>query len=290
MRRGIAGLGVLLGLITAAPAAAAALSAGALPEGPPGTFLIFMAAPGETNDLQLNLRLTDARLHARDWDAPLTSSAPGCEPDRELGDAFLCALDGIAGLFGDLGDGDDTWGAPGNYPLALVADGGAGNDTLLPGEGPHTYDGGAGNDGIGGGPVADALTGGPGQDRITAYAGDDRATGGGGDDDLTGMQGNDRLSGGGGQDEIWGDGQEPGGYAGRDVLRGGAGDDTLDGGPGRDLLYGGPGRDRLVAADVLASDRTDGRDVVNCGPGRDDAAIVDRRDTVRGCERVRYVE
>jgi len=95
------------------------------------------------------------------------------------------------------------------------------------------------------------------------------------------------------------------GLAGNDVLRGRGGDDCLSGGPGRDRLIGGPGADRLDGG--RGADRLDGgagtnrydagpghdvvrarnrrRELVNCGSGRD-RARVDRRDRVRGCERV----
>jgi Tol biopolymer transport system component len=64
----------------------------------------------------------------------------------------------------------------------------------------------------------------------------------------------------------------------RDLVHGFAGDDTIEGRAGDDALFGGPGADRLLARDGL-------RDSVDCGPGRD-LAVVDRRDVVRGCERV----
>ena len=62
------------------------------------------------------------------------------------------------------------------------------------------------------------------------------------------------------------------------MLRGLGGDDLLVGGPGRDKLYGGTANDRLFARDGQP-------DVVDCGPGRD-SATIDRKDAVKGCERV----
>lgn len=102
-----------------------------------------------------------------------------------------------------------------------------------------------------------------GDDCVLAGAGDDIVNGGRGRDKLKGQRGADRLRGGPGADRIYGNG-------GRDVLNGGA---------GRDVLLGGLDRDLIRAADGT-------RDVVICGPGRD-RAIVDRRDRVRGCERIR---
>jgi hypothetical protein len=69
------------------------------------------------------------------------------------------------------------------------------------------------------------------------------------------------------------------GTALRDLVYGFAGDDTIEGRGGDDALFGGPGADRLLAWDGR-------RDTVDCGPGRDQA-VVDRRDVIRGCERVR---
>ncbi|MEA2178771.1 MAG: hypothetical protein QOG77_2068, partial [Solirubrobacteraceae bacterium] len=89
---------------------------------------------------------------------------------------------------------------------------------------------------------------------------------------LRGTQGHDRLFGLRGNDRIYG-------RRGRDCLFGGRGRDLLNGGGGRDRMLGGPGRDRLVA-------RGSAIDQLNCGRGRD-VAIVDRRDVVRRCERVR---
>lgn len=91
----------------------------------------------------------------------------------------------------------------------------------------------------------------------------DRLVGTNGPDELRGLAGNDRLSGLGGDDR----------------LSGGEGNDRLTGGRGTDTLLGGPGNDVLSARDGK-------RDTVDCGKGRRDRAVVDRRDRVRGCERV----
>ena len=77
-----------------------------------------------------------------------------------------------------------------------------------------------------------------------------------------GTQGRDRLAGTPGADRIVGLGD----------------DDRLIGRAGNDRIAGGAGNDRIRPGG--------GRDVVRCGPGRD-RATVDRRDRVRGCERVR---
>lgn len=97
----------------------------------------------------------------------------------------------------------------------------------------------------------------------------------------SGSAGPDLLRGGkGGQDLL--------GRGGDDVLRGESGDDCIRGGRGRDIVRGGRGKDVLsggVGDDRLRA-RDGERDVVACGAGRD-RVVVDRKDRLRGCERVR---
>jgi RTX calcium-binding nonapeptide repeat (4 copies) len=82
----------------------------------------------------------------------------------------------------------------------------------------------------------------------------------------------DRIAGAAGADRL-------AGRSGRDCIRGGDGADVISGGPGRDRLNGSDGKDRIDARDGV-------RDLVACGPGKD-LAVVDRKDRVGGCERVR---
>jgi RTX calcium-binding nonapeptide repeat (4 copies) len=101
------------------------------------------------------------------------------------------------------------------------------------------------------------------------------------DDQLTGTRAGDRILGRAGRDALRG-------LGGADCLSGQAGDDVLDGGGGNDRLTGGPGVNRYAAGrgrDVVNA-RNGRRERVDCGPGRD-RAVVDRRDVVRRCERVR---
>ncbi|WP_199224026.1 calcium-binding protein [Paraconexibacter algicola] len=140
---------------------------------------------------------------------------------------------------------------------------GTGDDEVLNGTGfGDRLIGRAGRDLLRGGDGPDCLEGGPGSDVLDGGTGDDR---------LAGAAGNDRLEGG----------------PGADTLRGGLGRDRLLGGAGADLLLPGPGVDRVEAGD--GDDRVDARDrtaeTVDCGRGSDQAR-VDRRDRVRGCERV----
>jgi hemolysin type calcium-binding protein len=88
---------------------------------------------------------------------------------------------------------------------------------------------------------------------------------------IRGGAGPDTLRGTAGADTLVG-------RAGNDRLFGLAGNDVLTGGPGRDLLDGGNGNDTVRARDGAV-------DRVVCGPGRD-VAIVDRVESVGGCETV----
>jgi len=118
--------------------------------------------------------------------------------------------------------------------------------------------------------------------QITGTKRRNRLRGTGGSDLLRGLRGADRINGRGGDDCI-------SGGRGRDRIKGGKGADRITGNGGRDRISGGAGRDRLLGgkgSDVIRS-RDHKRDVVNCGKGRHDVAIADRRDRVRGCERIR---
>jgi hypothetical protein len=100
-------------------------------------------------------------------------------------------------------------------------------------------------------------------------------------DELFGSIAGDEIRSRGGADRVKarsGDDCANGG-SGRDKLKGQEGDDKLVGKRGRDRLSGGEGGDKLRA-------KGGGRDKVLCGKGND-TAVVDRSDSVRGCERVK---
>jgi hypothetical protein len=101
----------------------------------------------------------------------------------------------------------------------------------------------------------------------------ERITGSSDDDVLRGTAASERIAGRNGADRI---------KAGRgvDCVSGQGGADRVNGGKGRDTISGGRGNDRLQSRDGE-------RDKVRCGAGRNDVAVVDRRDTVKGCEEVR---
>ncbi|MCB0865419.1 MAG: PQQ-dependent sugar dehydrogenase [Solirubrobacterales bacterium] len=100
-------------------------------------------------------------------------------------------------------------------------------------------------------------------ERLDGTAGRDTLKGGSGGQRIVGKGGNDRLKGG----------------SGDDCLDGGGGDDRLTAGSGADKVKGGSGDDRINVADGE-------RDEVTCGKG-EDRVRADRRDRLRGCERVR---
>ncbi|GAA2681409.1 calcium-binding protein [Actinoplanes palleronii] len=171
-----------------------------------------------------------------------------------------------------LGDKNDR--VTNKTSIYMLADGGAGNDTLIGGNGPDQLQGytgidklyggngndklfgesgndilnaGAGNDQVWGGTGNDKIAGYAGRDQIAGDAGNDVISGGVGNDLIYGYAGNDRINGDAGDDEIYGD-QYYSTAAGADTLSGGDGKDTLTGGNGVDSIIGGNGDDFLYGA------------------------------------------
>ena len=220
--------------------------------------------------------------------------------------------------------GDDTLnkngGAAGLNPFVIDADGGDGNDIIQTGDAADQLNGGAGNDRLvsfrSPGGTRDVLRGGDGDDTLVWNPGD-------GDDTMDGEGGNDTVEvNGGNVDENFEvkpsalagrvqfdrTGPTPPGpfnldigsseklqlnaNAGKDrikgakglkglilsTLNGGDGNDRITGTNAEDVLTGGKGFDLIHSADRSA-------DQVDCGRGID-LAVVDRRDTVRGCDLV----
>jgi Ca2+-binding RTX toxin-like protein len=306
----------LLGLaVVAAPAAnAASISYD------PGGKLVVTAASGETNDVIFYMSgFGDGRLTINDDVAP-SGPASSCEV-TDYG-ATYCDWNPSAGVRVDLGDGNDSATVSSDVPThaPFAISGGAGNDSMdvpYAGDLAIVLDGGPGDDKLGGGAAADALSGGDGRDEITARGGADALDGGAGDDLLSG-DGNldtaaDRIQGGPGLDTIDGDWSDDSYENQRDLsvtLGGGAddgrpgeGDDVqgvekiitgagsrmvgtdaaehlelfqsgkrgdLEGAGGDDVLRGGDAADRLVGgagADDL--DGGFGDDTIAGGPGPD---------------------
>jgi uncharacterized repeat protein (TIGR01451 family) len=140
--------------------------------------------------------------------------------------------------------------------------------------------GGRDDDVLLGSSFGDRLYGRQGRDLLRGRAGNDCLFGGEGADVLDGDGGDDTVSGGDGRDRLFGG-------AGDDRLLGGAKGDELHGDAGNDRLFPGTGRDRVwggAGNDVLSA-RDGSRDVIDCGAGLD-RVTADRRDRLRGCERV----
>ena len=85
----------------------------------------------------------------------------------------------------------------------------------------------------------------------------------------------DVLAGGDGKDRLRG-------FRGADSICGKASGDVITPGPGRDRVRGGAGADRILARDGR-------RDAIDCGSGRD-LVMIDRRDRLVNCERVRFIK
>lgn len=176
-----------------------------------------------------------------------------------------------------------------NTAIRSVADGGAGNDTLVGGSSvdvlrggddadtlrgngsADTIDGGAGDDHVFGGAGNDTLLGDDGNDDIHGDDGNDRIVGGRGDDFVEGGRGNDEATGGDGDDALYGnegndrlfgenDDDLLSGNDGNDELFGQDGDDSLDGDAGDDRLYGGSGRDEDLDDDDRLEDEDEDED------------------------------
>ncbi|MBM3881910.1 MAG: LEPR-XLL domain-containing protein, partial [Verrucomicrobia bacterium] len=148
--------------------------------------------------------------------------------------------------------------------------GGAGNDTIYASKGGGKYYGDAGDDVIQGREAEDDFTGavdiiygGAGNDTLTGNEGDDEIYGEDGADKIYGNAGNDTLDGGGGNDQIWGDVGTDTIYGGdgADRLKGEDDNDWISGDGGDDTIEGGRGDDQLLGGD--------GDDWIDGGSGND---------------------
>jgi uncharacterized protein DUF11/hemolysin type calcium-binding protein len=173
---------------------------------------------------------------------------------------------------GDHGASVDTLVTGASVPGAAVTLGGAAC--------ANSSFGGRDDDVLFGSSFGDRMYGRQGRDLLRGRAGNDCLFGGEGADVLDGDGGNDTLSGGDGRDRLFGG-------AGNDRLLGGAKGDELHGDTGNDQLFASIGRDRVWggAGNDVISARDGSRDVIDCGAGLD-RVTADRRDHLRGCERV----
>lgn len=290
--------------------------------GKEGSALVYRAAPGEDNTMEIDYYGGDPKSSAGEryvfthgGETPLSfSTGAGCESG---GTTVTCRANGVESVRVDTGDLGDlvTVGTlarlAGPNPIAVT--GGSGNDSLEvidSWRGRVTFDGGTGDDDLSG---ADLTRGGPGSDSLSSHEMGARLLGGGGNDTirgddaqpsearlvLTGGAGDDRMWGGEGRDTLQGGrgADRLAGAGSADVLRGGAGNDRLSGDDGDDTLHGGDGRDRMrgfLGSDTFyARDRF--KDFVDGGSTleyrgvhrtRDsrNRARVDRRDTLRSIQ------
>jgi Ca2+-binding RTX toxin-like protein len=155
-------------------------------------------------------------------------------------------------------------------------DGGAGNDSLLGGNGDDVLNGHAGNDSLVGGSGTDLADYWDAPAAVAADLATGRATGGAGSDtlggieDLLGSDFADTLAGDGGNNHL-------GGGAGNDTLSGAAGNDTLEPGAGNDVVDGGADVDTVSYANAAVAMS------VNLATGR---ASGEGSDTLVGIEAI----
>ncbi|MEU4692194.1 calcium-binding protein [Actinoplanes sp. NPDC023714] len=202
-----------------------------------GTTVQFQALNGKANNLVISISGRTVTLD----DSVALKPGKGCRKVDKT--KVRCTTKKATKLIKvALGDRNDA--VKNKTRVALLANGGPGNDKLTGGSGADELRGGAGNDRIWGVGGDDYLIGGNGNDVLSAGDGYDWADGGAGDDKLLGGNHDDFLDGGAGVDRI---------YAG-------AGDDTAFGDTGNDFLYGEAGFDGLVGEagnDVLSGSTED---------------------------------
>ncbi len=178
---------------------------------------------------------------------------PDAGPSEVIVEAFGLQqrYSGVQRIVADGGAGNDSITIHAGVTVPVTLRGGDGDDILIAGGGPATLEGGADNDRLVGGAAADILSGEDGDDDLAGMGGDDVLRGGADNDGLEGGEGNDLLYGDDGGDVLSGDN-------GDDRLFGGNHDDTMDGGLGADQLFGEAGRDVLTGG--LGNDTLSGGD------------------------------
>jgi len=270
-----------------------------------GQYVVFTAARGERN--RVGVRYSGTRpVRVRVQDRAGVRAGDGCTAQSAT--VAVCSVRRTE--FGDqweLGDRGDR----------LTLDGHPRGS-----EGPSILDG-AGNDVVRGSRARDTIYDGSGRDRHAGRGGDDTLFSGSGADDLSGGSGRDTVSydpplgpprrGGvradldgraddgspGERDRIRTDVENLDGTEFRDVLRGNGRSNEIDGIDGADRILGLGGNDlvtglaRAVIDPGAGADRVQGGRTVRARDGRRDRiasctlAIVDLRDVVIGCRRVR---
>ena len=116
---------------------------------------------------------------------------------------------------------------------ANALSGGAGEDSIMAGDGNNALSGGDGNDYIDAGNGNNTISGGAGDDYIATGSGNNYISGGNGDDSITTGSGADIIDTGAGNDTVHAGGGSDAIFVGADLTA----SDTLDGGGGYDVLY-----------------------------------------------------
>ena len=271
------------------------------------TKLVFTAAAGEGNNVDVHMDATRVVFH--DAGATVTLGEHfllDCnEPDQNTVTCDRGQF--ILSVRTDLLDGDDRGTL--DLPMMGALQGGDGNDTLTvsggtPSTGLVEARGEAGNDMITAGTGDVLLYGGLDDDLLTAGslgvsmlhgdAGSDRLVGSAGRDVLVGDAGADTITAAEGDDQVFGDDFSAFGAfdPGPDQIDAGPGSDNVDAGGGNDVVLGGPGPDTLTggigddqlegAEDDDTLDGASGNDALNGGAGRDTIRGSDGADTATG--------
>lgn len=188
--------------LTALPAASYAASAQTV-VGPDKLWVVFDAAPGERNQLLIEVSSDSRTVRLSDRGAAI-AAGPGCQADA-IG-RVLCRLEeGVLLVQADLGDGDDRADALStSADAAQVNVTGRDGDDVIRGRGTSrfTFGGSGGDDVLIGGDGPDVLRGQLGNDLMSGRAGGDFMIGDGGDDVLRAGPGRDRLIGAAGEDKL----------------------------------------------------------------------------------------
>jgi hypothetical protein len=283
MRRAWLGSLIALAALAATPAAHAATLT--VEDG----ILVYTAAPGEQNDIEVYPGTLPGSTAVYDYSGtiePGTACVPLPEPFflPEVFISYECP--GVdAGVHVDLGDLDDFAWIDVDVPVTASA--GDGKDFLVGGYGADQLDGGAGDDGVLGGMGADRLTGGEGADELLGEYGEYVR----GPEIEEGIEvpGRDRRAKQIRLRAMRAEADEPS-PGEPDVLDGGAGDDHLSGDGGTDTLAGGPGTDLAlytrmasvaVSLDGAANDGT-GAEAENVGADMEGAITGSGDDVLRG--------
>jgi uncharacterized delta-60 repeat protein len=183
----------------------------------------------------------------------------GLDVDIDGADAFFVPSS-VKSILIDAEAGSDSVRIDPTIQVPVSINGGVGDDTLMPGDGPETLVGGAGADMADFSAFNANLTitldnkpnDGPAGADMNVESDIENIIGGSGNDLIIGGPFAEHLYGGPGNDTLWG----------------GGGNDTLEGGHGHDQLFGQGGDDLLIARDNT-------QDTLDGGDGIDRASIDD---------------